>query len=86
MNGYFFDLNKGKLRVTAPDDTVTTFDLTKAGESKLATYVGEHRKGFNSSRVGVSSSLDFPEEYGAPEGFEFSSYLDRALAQVPAEV
>jgi len=61
------------------DKDPAKFDLTPEGEVALAKFYAE-LEGFDPlDGVMCSSSVDFADEYGAPEGFDAHDFLGRAL-------
>lgn len=61
------------------DKAPAKFDLTPEGEEALAKFYAE-LEGFGpEGGVQCSSSCDFPEDDGAPEGFDCRAFIGRAL-------
>jgi len=72
----FAGIVNGKFEIHV--DTPTTFGMNRFGLNDVAG-IAEFIKPFNLTTLATSSSIDFPEEDGAPEGFDARAVLDQAL-------
>lgn len=79
----YADVEGGKFRIKN-DGPWRVFDLTDKGQAALAELLKEW--GYES--VMCSSSVDWAEEYGAPEGFDVRDWLHGAqrMAAGPPQI
>jgi len=83
MRSYFLTIDEGKLEVLEPgnfgEEVKVTFELTAKGGDEFITYNREHHDDLKTAGFHHSSTVDFPEEYGAPEGFDFNAWVAGAV-------
>jgi len=77
----FAAIDNGFFRLETDNGTKYTFPLTDEGNAGLAEAIQEH----NLDDITCSSSVDFPDEYGAPD-MDVRAWIDKAFGPAPVSL